>query len=170
MITLLVLACPTPASADVVFDANDIPTLFYINKSDDRNRVDYGVRLNASCQPERMEVYWREFEHGRDGRVTHGINVFEEGGYGIASFRVTERHATGSTFTFAVSALRHRTVRVVTENAGGRCVARTYMNIAGSSALLLRAHLTLRGPGSVRYVDFFGRLRDGSDVQERLER
>jgi hypothetical protein len=49
----------------VRFGANDLPTLFFIAKSDDRNRVDYGMRLDSRCAPygdEPVFPYWREFE------------------------------------------------------------------------------------------------------------
>jgi hypothetical protein len=40
-------------------------TLFFISKSDDENRVDYGMRLDSKCAPygdESVFPYWREFE------------------------------------------------------------------------------------------------------------
>jgi hypothetical protein len=60
------LAAPSSARAgDPSFDANDIETLFFIAKSDDRNRVDYGMRLDKHCAPvgeAPVFPYWREFE------------------------------------------------------------------------------------------------------------
>src|SRR5689334_14951358 len=52
-------------AGEVAFGAHDVPTVFFISKSDDRNRVDYGIRLDASCAPlndDAMFLYWRVFE------------------------------------------------------------------------------------------------------------
>jgi hypothetical protein len=35
------------------FDVDDVETLFSIRKSANRNRVDYGLRLDAACQSHR---------------------------------------------------------------------------------------------------------------------
>ena len=53
---LLVFAVVMATSGDarasaVSFGPNDVPTVFFINKSDDHNRVDYGIRLNEHCAP-----------------------------------------------------------------------------------------------------------------------
>ena len=54
------------ARADAVpFGAHDVATIFFISKSDDHNRVDYAIHLDAHCVPvhdDAMYFYWREFE------------------------------------------------------------------------------------------------------------
>ena len=60
------LAPVAPAQAsEITFGSHDIQTAFFISKSDDKNRVDYAMRLDKNCAPygeEAVFAYWREFE------------------------------------------------------------------------------------------------------------
>ena len=74
-------------AAEILFGPNDVPTVFFINKSDDKNRVDYSIRLDDTCTPtsrrDAVFQYWREFENAPPVR-THGINMMERIAYGIS--------------------------------------------------------------------------------------
>ena len=89
---LLVLAAgsvlPGSASAgDTDFGPNDLQTVFYISKSDDKNRVDYGMRLDSHCAPfgqDPVFPYWREFEPPPPVR-TKPMGAFSKLGYGVST-------------------------------------------------------------------------------------
>src|SRR5450432_4841953 len=87
----VVFFSPGDARADAMqFGAHDIETVFFISKSDDRNRVDYGIRLNDHCAPVNDEAvfpYWREFENSPPVR-THSLGIFEYVPYGFSEQRL----------------------------------------------------------------------------------
>lgn len=173
--TLAIIGVGSVVRADVDFDVSDVPTMFFIDKSDDRNRVDYGIRLDETCRPTNdspVLVYWREFEQGRNGRVTHGLNIFEGPVYGVGSQRVTERRDDGASLTIDIRALSSRRIDIVTghDTTPGRCTARAIANVGGVRAYLERVHLTLGdSPGSLRYGDIYGSAVDGGRaVTERV--
>jgi hypothetical protein len=153
------------ARADVGFGPHDVPTIFFIDKSDDHNRVDYGIHLDARCHPASgspMEVYWREFEGGRGGHVTHGLNLFEGPVYGVGSQHVVETRDDGVVLDIDVRALSSRHLHVETQRGASGCTARASLVIAGTTAYLDHVHLTLGdGPGSLRYADIYGAAVDG---------
>ncbi len=172
-LVLAILGTASVALANVEFSASDVETIFYVDKSDDRNRVDYGIRLDALCSPSSgspMVVYWREFERGRDGRVTHGLNIFEGPVYGVGSQRIVERRADGATLEVTVRALSSRRLLVRTgPREGGGCTASATTTIGGVRAVLDHVHLTLGdGPGSLRHADIFGTAVSGGPVTERV--
>jgi hypothetical protein len=162
------------ALADVSFGPHDVPTVFFVSKSDDDNRVDYGIRLDARCHPASaspMAVYWREFEDGRQGRVTHGLNLLEVPAYDAADQRVVERRDAGATLSLTIRALRARAITILTRpGATRRCQAEARMHIGGLEATLHHVHLTLGGPGVVQHADVFGATADGREVTERVRR
>ncbi len=172
-IALVVLGVVGIARADVQFERHDVPTIFFIDKSDDRNRVDYGIHLDTSCHPASgspMEVYWREFENGADGRVTHGLNMFEGPVYGVGSQRVTETREDGMTMLIQIRALSSRHLEVHTARAPHGCTARATLTIAGTDAYLDHVHLTLgESPGSLRFADIYGTaVEGGASVHEHV--
>ena len=78
-------------NGDPDFGPNDVATVFFFSKSDDRNRVDYGLRLDATCMPvgeEPLFPYWREFESEPPGLKTHSLKFFEYAGYGVSEQRI----------------------------------------------------------------------------------
>lgn len=172
-VALALLTATSIAYANVDFAATDVPTIFYVDKSDDRNRVDYGIRLDGRCLPTSgspMVVYWREFERGSGGRVTHGLNIFEGPVYGVGSQRITERRADGATLEVTVSALSSRRLTIRTgPGTGGGCIATATTTIGGVRAVLDHVHLTLGdGPGSLRFADIYGTALSGGPVTEHI--
>lgn len=155
------------------FGPNDVPTVFYIAKSDDRNRVDYGIRLDAHCaavNDEAVIPYWREFEHAPPVR-THPLNFMDKMGYGVAAQNIVERNENGGDYVLRLKHVDRRIGIRTHRNDKGRCVsvARTLIN--GSPQELLWIYVKLAGPLSVDYIDIHGRdPRTGKAVTERLKR
>src|SRR5882672_7887991 len=82
---------------DPKFFPFDVPTVFYISKSDDHNRVDYGIHLDDRCVPAENDAvfpYWREFDNAPPVRV-HGLGMFEYIPYGISEQRTIRKTPTG---------------------------------------------------------------------------
>ncbi|MBL8957539.1 MAG: DUF4833 domain-containing protein [Myxococcaceae bacterium] len=162
----------TAAADEPVFGATDIPTVFFFSKSDDKNRVDYGLKLDASCQPvgdEPLFPYWREFETQPPGLHTHTLKFFEYAGYGVADQRVKKLEGGKSEIAVKLKALPRDIVVTVEKGEGGRCVATARAVIGGSpNVQLLSAYIKLKSGWSVEYVEVKGRTNDGRNLAERL--
>ena len=155
------------------FGAHDIQTLFFISKSDDRNRVDYGMRLDENCLPAKSDAifpYWREFENSPPVR-THALGMFEYVAYGVSEQRTVQRGPTGGQVLMKLKQVG-RPIWVITQReANGRCSASSRTTIAGVPAELISIYVKLQGPLSVAYLDVKGRdLKTQKIVTERVER
>lgn len=169
----LTLTAAVAGAVYPVWGPNDVPTTFFIGKSDDHNRVDYGMRLDAHCAPvndDAMVLYWHEFEPPPPPR-THGLNFLDRRGYGIASQRVVKRDENGGDYVLRLRQV-DRAIGIASHRAAnGHCatVARTLIN--GKTAELLSIYVKLSGPFSVDYIDIRGKsFTDGKPVVERLKR
>jgi len=156
----------------VAFGTNDVPTLFYISKSSNRDRVDYGIRLDASCRPAPPEAvfpYWRDLE--KNPVIVHTMGTFAMMAYGVALQRL-ERKADTSAEQRLVLKQVDRPIWVTTSKAeDGRCkaVARTKIG-AVDRAELLSIYVKLAGPLSVDYIDVKGRNpATGEMLSERIK-
>jgi hypothetical protein len=166
------VAASSAQASDPDFGPNDIPTVFFFSKSDDRNRVDYGLRLDASCQPvgdEPLFPYWREFEPPVDppGSRTHSLKFFEYAAYGVSEQRIKKLEAK-TEITVKLKAYPREIVITVEKGPDGKCVVTPRSVIAGSPNVeLVSAYIKLKSGWSVEYVEVKGR-RDGKGVAERL--
>jgi hypothetical protein len=169
-LTLAISLLATAAYATPRIDPHDVPTLFYIAKSDDRNRVDYGVHLDASCSPvgdEPIYAYWRRFEPGQP--LLGDLNVFDQRGYGIAHQRVRVREANGSWIELGLAALPSRRLLALVQRVGDHCVGAVQATIRGQEAVLDHVFVQLDGPLRIREVVLRGEARlTGEPVVERL--
>lgn len=168
----LVLCGAEAAVSDPKFGPSDIQTLFFINKSDDKNRVDYGLRLDANCQPvgdDPVFPYWREFENAPPEK-THSLKFFEYAGYGVVGVR-TAKTETGADITLKLKPLARELVVSTGKGPDGKCkaVVRTIIaNVQGAE--LKSAYIKLKFGWTVDYVDIFGKHPvTGADLTERLK-
>jgi hypothetical protein len=161
------------AHADpVTFGPKDVPTLFYIAKSNNRDRVDYGIRLDASCRPASADAvfpYWRELE--KNPVSVHTMGTFAMFAYGVAAQRLERKTDTSAEEKLVLKQV-DRPIWVTTSKAeDGRCkvVARTKIG-AIERAELLSIYVKLAGPISVDYVDVKGRNpATGEMLSERIK-
>ena len=174
-IGLIILTLSATARADQPrFGVHDIPTAFFISKSDDHNRVDYGMRLTDRCTAASGDAvfpYWREFEHAPPVR-THPLGMFEYFAYGISDQHVVRGGADGE-YVVKLKQFGQRPIWVTTQRAAdGRCSALARCTIAGVRfAQLLSIYVKLSGPLSVEYVIVKGKdLETGKLVEERLRK
>jgi hypothetical protein len=166
------------AMADApTFYAYDVQTAFFISKSDDHNRVDYGIHLDAHCAPlndDAVFQYWREFENSPPVRV-HTLGAFEYIAYGISEQRTVQRTPAGGVYALKLRQLEKRPIEIITSRAAdGRCAAQTRTIINGKECEFTSAFVKLAGGfivPSVDYVDVHGRdLETRAEVIERMRR
>ena len=157
---------------ETVFGPNDVPTVFFISKSDDRNRVDYGLRLNDDCLPvgdQPLFPYWRELENAPPER-THPLKFIEHFAYGVAQQRLLRRTPAGAEIEVKLKPLDRAITITAERGADGRCRAVARTIIGGVANIeLVSAYVQLLRPMSVEYVEIHGRHpMTGQPVEERL--
>ena len=169
-------AKPNPANSDPSlhpsFGPYDVQTVFYINKSDDHNRVDYGMRLDSHCKPvgdSAVFPYWREFEHAPPVR-THTLKFYEFAAYGFSKAHVVDKRPDGGRFLIQLKQVARPITIVTGEDKAGHCTATAYAKIRGNPhAQLDHIYVKLAGVMSVAYVDIHGSdAKTGQQLVERL--
>ena len=159
---------PAPASAD---DARrEIPSAFFIAKSENKNQVHFAVALDGQCAPlgdAPVQAYWRRLEKGP------GINApllpREQGAYGLASQAVLARHTDGGTIRVTLSAVPGRPVTIETSReSDGTCSSTARMIIASQSGRLQYVYVKL-GFVSVDYLLLVGKDAAGGELKERID-
>jgi hypothetical protein len=168
---LALLAFATPAHAEAVrFGPNDVQTTFFISKSDDHNRVDYGIRLDANCAPvsdDAVFPYWREFEPPPPVR-THPISFIERVPYGFSTQKTLKKSDAGGEQLIKLKQFE-RPIVIATKREGGKCIAVARAVIKGKSSQLISVFAKLAGPISVDYIDVHGKdFATGAAVEERI--
>jgi hypothetical protein len=159
------------------FSRFDVQTVFYISKSDDRNRVDYGIHLDDRCAPTHDDAvfqYWREFENSPPVRV-HTLGVFEYIPYGISEQRVIRKTSTGSIYLLRLRQFEKTPIGIITKKeSDGHCSSQARAIINGRESELTYVYVRLGRGGltpSVDYVEVHGKdLGTGQDIHERMRR
>jgi hypothetical protein len=156
-----------------VFGPNDIPTVFYFSKSDDKNRVDYGLRLDAKCLPvgdDALFPYWHQFE-GAPPEHTHTLKFFEYAAYGVSEQKQTKKFPEGVEVAVKLKAMPRPLTLTTERGANGKCTAKVFSTISSvPNAQLDNAFIKLGRGWSVQYVEVHGKdLKTGKDLTEKLE-
>lgn len=166
----LAVVVAAPAAALRV-DATDVPTVFYVTKSDDRNRVDYGIRLDDRCRPDRDQpifVYWRRFEPGQSR--FGDLSFLDRQAYGITDQRISSSNDGGTWVELRTRAANGRRLLVLATPSDDGCHARVRMDLGGRPVWLHHAHVQLYGPMMVDYITFYGTdVETGARVRHRHE-
>lgn len=168
---LLVGTQPAQA-AEIPFGPYDIPTVFFIDKTDDHNRVDYGLRLDEHCAPVSdtpLFPYWREFEKAPPVR-THKLGTFEYVAYGFKEQRLVRRSEQATVFKIELKKIHRPIILTIQKGADGHCTAVARTEISGQPDMVfISAHVVLKGWLKVAYVDVFGRhSATGEPLTERI--
>lgn len=152
--------------------SRDVPSVFFVAKSENRNQVHYGLHLDASCTPAGpapVFVYWRMLEHGPG--ATEPLLSREVAAYGVADQRIVERRSDGGRVVLHLRALPDRAIEIATTAHDGRCDVSATTPIDGATAILVSVYAQLRWPFGVDYLLLSGRsLPDGHALRERLAR
>lgn len=167
LVLVLLVACAGRSPGELA--PRDIATVFFISKSDDHNRVDYGMRLDGNCVPLTSAVfpYWHEFE---PTERTHALGAFEDRAYGIEEQRLISHGRNGGEYLVKLKQL-DRSITITTSRASdGRCVAVAHTKIDNvGKAEFSDAFAQLGGFLSVDYVEVHGRDANGTRVAERIK-
>lgn len=149
---------------------HDVPSAFYVSKSENRNQVHYAVRLDDRCVPANaapVQPYWRMLE--RDAHATEPLLSREVPAYGIAEQSIVSRGERGGVVRVVLRALPSRPLLLTTFASGQGCAASASLVIAGTPATLERIHVQLKWPWGVDYLLLSGHaLSDGHAVNERI--
>lgn len=149
----------------------DVPSLFHISKSENRNQVHYGLHLTAGCVPRGPSpvfAYWRELDI--DDQATSPLLDYEQAAYGIAQDQRVSREAGKYQVHFVLRAFPDRPLVAVARVARGGCSAVVRTQITKVTALLERIHLQLGFLWSIQSLSIEGRALDGgAPVREVIE-
>jgi hypothetical protein len=159
------------------FGRFDVQTIFFVSKSDNHNRVDYGIHLDEHCVPTQGDAvyfYWRELEKAPPVRFrTPGM--LDRVGYGISEQRALPSAPSAGVYMVKLRQLPVKPVQIMTtRSADGRCTTQARATINGKDSELSYAFVKLNRGGlmpSVDYVDLHGKdLQTGQEVVERMRR
>jgi hypothetical protein len=157
------------ADPNVSRDPRDPKSVFLVAKSENRNQVHYGVRLDGACNvvgAEPLYGYWRMLEN--KGEI-EPILSREVRAYGLNPVQRIERNGDATTIYARMNAIPDRVLRVTVTRTGERCEARATTSIAGSDAQLRLIYIRLSWPFGVDYVLLRGsRLVDGHSIEEKI--
>jgi len=155
----------TAATADQPVASGTVIPAFSIAKSENKNQVQYAVRVDDQCAPigpAPLSAYWRMLESGPT--QTAPILPREVAAYGLASQAVVANDASGPAIRIVLKAMPSRPLTIVTSRGGdGLCRAFATVLIAGTSAHLFNVYVHLKWDG-VDYLLLRGWSLDGSHV------
>jgi len=163
------LASPVAFGGRVDRAPRTVPSVFFVAKSENRNQVHYGIRLDEECGPSGdspVFAYWRMFERGPF--ATEPLLSREVPAYGLAGQQTLQRTEEGSRIVVALRAMPRRPIVIDTAAIGSGCTAKATAPIHGISAVLASVFVQLRWPFGVTYLMLSGRAPDGREVRERL--
>ncbi len=143
----------TPAHAGgVAFAGTDVPSVFFISKSDDRNQVHYGIRLDSGCRPrgdEPVVAYWKLNERGGE---TKTLSLLDRLGYAVKRQRLLPN---GSLQMEIRGFPRPIDIEASPDGSGG-CSASATTSIANRRATLDEIHLLVATFMSVSWIQLSG--------------
>lgn len=157
------------ADPTVSGEPRDPRSVFLVAKSENKNQVHYGVRLDDACNvvgTRPLYGYWRMLEN--KGEI-EPILSREVRAYGIDPAQRIEKIGDATTIYARMNAIPDRILRVTVARAGGRCEARATMSIGGADANLRLVYIRLAWPFGVDYILLRGsRMTDGRTIEEKI--
>lgn len=160
---------PLARGAAPGIETRTVDSVFFVAKSENKNQVHYGIRLDEACMPigaNPVFAYWRMFEHGP--LATEPLLARELPAYGVGSQRL-ERSGAGARVVLTLNALPKRPIVIESTVGAATCTARATIPIGGVPASLGRVFVQLRWPFGVDHLMLEGRASgDGRVVRERV--
>lgn len=161
----LVPSAAAEAAADVSFGPNDVRSVAFIAKSENKNEVHYSVSLDGACKPANgapIRPYWRQRERGEN--ATEPLLSYEHRAYGVKNQRVEGFKI------FAKFAALERDLVIETWKGANGCEARALTSIDKQPAKLHSVYAKLAFPFRVEYLLIQGyAVSDGHLVKEHVE-
>ncbi len=150
----------------------ELPSAFFISKSENRNQVHYAVMIDDACQPvgeAPVRPYWKNLEISPE--ATSPLLAREQPAYGIASQRVTARDGSGGEIIVSLRALPGRSLRIKTgKDTSGACRAWTYTPILDKPAQLFNVHAMVKFLRVESLLLTGWATSDGRVLREKIER
>ncbi|MDB4976396.1 MAG: hypothetical protein JWN48_4737 [Myxococcaceae bacterium] len=155
----------------MLFGPNDVHSAFHVEKSENRNQVHYGIRLDAACRPQGKApvfAYWMRLKKDvwdEDPLIGAAVRV-----YGASTDQTVQVAATGGHVDMYVKALKRVPVSIAITKGKDGCIATPTVVLNGERVKLVRAFLQLGRFGiTVKYVDVYGtREKDGHTVTQQF--
>ena len=149
---------------------NPVRSVFFISKSENRNQVHYGVRVDAQCRPEGQRPvygYWRDFEDGPN--ATSPLLDHQQSAYGLTAPRWVRPANEGGQIRISLRGFPDRPLTIETFRGRDGCRARAHTTIARAPAVLRSIYVELGFLFSIDYVLLRGfNAADGRPVQEKV--
>ena len=142
--------------------------IFYIDRNKNKNRVQYGVKINDDCTPAKKKPiyqFWRMLEKGPN--VTESVGWLERRAYGIDI-----QNIRGNRITMRLKAMPTRLVTIETSKNKDKCVATAYVSINKKRSQLRYIYVFAEKgfiKPTVKHIDLFGKSLKGSSVTERIK-
>jgi hypothetical protein len=146
----------------------DVPSVFYIARSSNKNQVHYGVRADGACSVvgERpVYGYWRMLQNRGEIEPILGI---EMPAYGLDDEQRIEKSADVTIIRVKLRAFPDRAVSITLARTERGCEAFATTSIAGSEAQLHSIYVKVKWPFGVDYVLVRGATKEGRYVEETL--
>jgi len=167
---LLLGAFSAASAGDPAASSSELPSAFFISKSQNRNQVHYAVAIDANCAPAGntpVRAYWRLLEQGPG--LTAPLLEREQEVYGIASQSVTQRSTSGGSIALTLRPLPKRLLTLATgKDSSGDCLASVYTVIQGEPAQLHSIHVVLTWLGVDSLIIKGWARSDGHVLRETL--
>jgi hypothetical protein len=148
-------------------DSSEVASVFFVAKSENKNQVHYGIRLDSRCAPigdRPVFAYWRMFERGPG--ATEPLLPIELGAYGVAEQHVLSQGVAGGSVRVMLGALRDRPIVIETRADRGGCTASALTNVAGAQASLWSVYVRIKWPFGVDSLTLTGRATDDARIVE----
>jgi len=140
--------------------------LFTIAKSENKNQVQYAIRVDDRCAPlgnVPVFAYWHMLEQGPER--TEPLLDREQPAYGLYSQSVTTLSGSGGKVRIALRAVSTRPIEIETwRDPKGECRGSATLLIAGIMARLFNVYAKLRWPFGIESLLLQGGSLDGTRV------
>lgn len=148
-------------------DLAEIPSVFFVAKSENKNQVHYGIHVDHRCAPvgdRPVFAYWRMFERGPS--ATEPLLPVEVGAYGVAEQRVLSQSDGGARVRVTLGALRDRAIVIETRADRGGCTASALTTVGGAQASLWSVYVRIKWPFGIDSLTLTGRATDDARIVE----
>jgi hypothetical protein len=166
------LASRVSVTATAQLPAAPVHAILRIDKSENRNQVFYGARVDAACRPKGANpifAYWRMRERGPN--ITENLLDHEQQAYGIETQRVLALSNQGGSVRVQLRAWPDRPIQLQLFRATNGCVARALLDIQRTPAILQSIYIDIGFLFSVNYALLRGiRSTDGTPIHEKLQK
>lgn len=171
-VCMLVGMAALPAlAAEPTVGARGTDSTFFISRSENRNQVHYGVRVDEDCRPvgaSPVYVYWRMLEKG-DAQTEPLLGV-EGPVYGVEEAQQVVSAPEGWRVKLKLRSFPDRQIEVSVARENGVCTTRTWTTVGGTVSQLNYIYVKTSWPFSIDYVRISGVAPDGHVTNELVRR